>query len=147
MSGRHKFKNLIEQLPSERREAIEERTAELLAAMPSPKAEEENNQAPVASGSRQPRDTYRYHYQVGNKIVHFGITSNPARREAEHQQARPGGHIIQQGPRVTRQSAERWEQQQKTSPFKVTRTSVGRWERQRKVTSRSRTAGYRRKTR
>ena len=81
--------------------------------MPSPQTDEENNQAPVVSGRRQPRDTYRYHYKVGNKIVHSGITSNPARREAEHQKAHPGGHIDRVTPRVTRKSAERWAQQQR----------------------------------
>lgn len=50
MSGRHKFRNLLEQLPPERRAAIEERAAELLAAMPSPQTHEENNQALVPSG-------------------------------------------------------------------------------------------------
>ena len=105
MSGRHKFKNLIEQLPPERREAIAERTAELLAAMPSPQTEEEDNQTPVVRGSRQPRDTYRYQYKVDNKVSHVGITHDPARREAEHQQEQPGGRIVRQGPRVTRASA------------------------------------------
>ena len=143
MSGRHKFDELIAQLPPKRRQEIAERTAELIAAMPAPQTQEEAEQAPLASGHRQPRDTYRYYYKVGNKIVFTGITNNPARREAEHRQAHPGGHIKKQGPKVTRASAERWERQQKTRQFNVTRTSTARWERQRKVVSRSRTAGYR----
>lgn len=143
MSGRHQFKDLIDQLPPERRTAIAERTADLLAAMPAPQTEGAGNPAQATGRSSQPRDTYRYYYKVGNKIVFTGITNNPARREAEHRQAHPGGHINKQGPKVTRASAERWERQQKTRQFKVTRTSTARWERQRKVISRTRTAGYR----
>ncbi len=60
----------------------------------------------------EPRETYRYQYKMGNKISHVGITNDLARREAEHQQEHPGGHIVQQGPRVTRESAERWEREQ-----------------------------------
>ena len=62
--------------------------------------------------TRQERDTYRYNYKVGNKISHTGITKDLARREAEHQAAHPGGHIEQQGPRVTHESAKRWEREQ-----------------------------------
>ncbi len=60
----------------------------------------------------QPRDTTRYHYKKGNKIVHTGITNNPERRETEHQAEVPGGRLEKQGPKVTRDSAERWERQQ-----------------------------------
>lgn len=31
------------------------------------------------------RDTYKYHFKLGNKIVHTGITNNLDRREQEHQ--------------------------------------------------------------
>ena len=61
---------------------------------------------------RKPRGTHRYHYMIGNKISHTGITGDLARREAEHQAKRPGGRIKQQGPRVTRGSAKRWEREQ-----------------------------------
>ena len=63
--------------------------------------------------SRQERDTHRYNYKVGNKISHTGITNDLARREAEHQAEHPGGHIEKQGPAVTRESAERWEREQR----------------------------------
>ena len=60
------------------------------------------------------RDTYKYHFKRGNKIVHTGITNDLKRREQEHQQE-PGwgkGHIKQVGNAVTRASARRWEQEQ-----------------------------------
>ena len=113
MSGRHKFDDLIAQLPPERRQEIARRTAEILATIPPPQTEGAGNLAQATGRSRQPRDTYRYHYKVGNKIVFTGITNNPARREAEHQRAYPGGRIDRIAPRVTRKSAERWEQQQR----------------------------------
>ena len=56
------------------------------------------------------RDTYRYHYIVDRKIVHRGITNNLGRREQEHHQNYGDGSIKQIGPRVTRDSALRWEQ-------------------------------------
>ena len=30
------------------------------------------------------RDTYKYHFKKGNKIVHTGITNDLERREQEH---------------------------------------------------------------
>ena len=32
------------------------------------------------------RDTYKYHFKKGNKIVHTGITDDLERREQEHKQ-------------------------------------------------------------
>lgn len=125
MSGRHKFDDLVANLPMERRQGIAKRTQELLAVMPAAQTEEENDPTPVARVHRQPRDMYRYHYQVGNKIVYSGITNNPARSEVELQRAHPGGRIVRQGPRVTRGSAERWAQQQKTRQYQATRASTG----------------------
>ena len=31
------------------------------------------------------RDTYKYHFKRGNKILHTGITNDLDRREGEHQ--------------------------------------------------------------
>jgi len=39
------------------------------------------------------RDTYKYHYKIGNKIIKSGITDDLDRREGEHQQDHPKGHI------------------------------------------------------
>lgn len=55
------------------------------------------------------RDTYKYHFKVGKKIVHGGITNDLDRREHEHQQTRPKGHIVQVGRRTTKDAARQWE--------------------------------------
>ena len=57
----------------------------------------------------RPRDTYKYQYKVGRKIVHGGITDDLERREQEHQQKYPGGHIKQVGRRTTEEAAREWE--------------------------------------
>lgn len=57
----------------------------------------------------QPRDTYKYHLKLGNRIVHRGITTDLERREQEHQQEFPGSHIVQIGLRTTHGGAVRWE--------------------------------------
>lgn len=57
----------------------------------------------------RPRNTFKYHYKVGNKIVHGGITNDLERREIEHQQKWPKGHIKQVGRRTTKDAAEKWE--------------------------------------
>ncbi len=58
--------------------------------------------------TNKPRNYYRYDFKVGNKIVHSGITKDVERRENEHQQRWPAGHIKQVGPAVTKQSALAW---------------------------------------
>lgn len=55
------------------------------------------------------RDTYKYHFKVGNKIVHGGITNDLDRREAEHQQTWANGHIKQVGRKTTEEAAHQWE--------------------------------------
>lgn len=55
------------------------------------------------------RDTYKYQFKVGNKIVHGGITDDLERREGEHQQKRPKGHIKQVGRKTTEDAARQWE--------------------------------------
>ena len=60
------------------------------------------------------RIAYKYHFKLGNKIVHTGITYDIDRREAEHQ-LKPGwgkGHIKQVGLRTTRAAAREWEREQ-----------------------------------
>ena len=57
----------------------------------------------------KPRDTYKYQYKVGNKIVHGGITNDLDRREGEHQQKWPQGHIKPVGRRTTEEAARKWE--------------------------------------
>ena len=57
----------------------------------------------------QRRNTYKYQFKVGNKIVHGGITNDLDRRESEHQQKWPGGHIRKVGYKTTEGAARRWE--------------------------------------
>jgi predicted GIY-YIG superfamily endonuclease len=55
------------------------------------------------------RDTYKYQFKEGNKVVHRGITNDLDRREGEHKSERPEGHIKQVGRKTTREAALRWE--------------------------------------
>lgn len=57
------------------------------------------------------RDTYKYVFKVGNKIVHGGITDDLERREQEHQQECPQGHIKQVGRKTTEEAARKWEEE------------------------------------
>jgi predicted GIY-YIG superfamily endonuclease len=55
------------------------------------------------------RDTYKYQFKMGNKIVHGGITDDLERREIEHQKEWPKGHIVQVGRKTTEEAAKEWE--------------------------------------
>lgn len=55
------------------------------------------------------RDTYKYHFKVGNKIVHGGITNDLERREQEHKTKWPKGHIVKVGNITTEEAARQWE--------------------------------------
>lgn len=59
--------------------------------------------------AQKPRDTYKYQFKQGRKVVHGGITNDLERREGEHQAEWPGGHIRQVGRRTTREAARDWE--------------------------------------
>ena len=59
------------------------------------------------------RDTAKYHFKRGNRIVHTGITSDLDRRESEHQARWPDGHIKQVGRKTTEDAARRWENEQR----------------------------------
>lgn len=59
------------------------------------------------------RDTCKYHFKKGNKILHSGITDDLERREQEHQGKWPGGHITPVGRRTTEDAAREWEKKQK----------------------------------
>ena len=61
------------------------------------------------------RKWYKYDYKDGNKILHSGITKDLERRENEHQQRWPSGHIVQVGRATTEDAARAWEEtKQKT---------------------------------
>ncbi len=67
------------------------------------------------------RDTYKYHFKKGNKIIHTGITNDMGRREAEHKN-KPGwskGHIKQIGHRTTRDAALEWEKEKDKKGYPV----------------------------
>ncbi|MCH9019145.1 MAG: hypothetical protein IIA73_02085 [Proteobacteria bacterium] len=57
----------------------------------------------------KPRDTYKYQFKVGNKVVHGGITDDLERREKERKQEWPSGHIKQVGRQTTEDAARKWE--------------------------------------
>lgn len=62
-----------------------------------------------------PRNTHKYHFKRGNKILHTGITNDLERREQEHQRdIDPAGHISQVGRRTTRGAANDWEDDQRS---------------------------------
>ena len=54
--------------------------------------------------AKKPRDTYKYQFKQGNRILHGGITNDLDRREQEHQRDYGYGHIKQVGRRTTRHS-------------------------------------------
>ena len=55
------------------------------------------------------RDTNKYLFKVGNRIVHGGITKDLDRREQEHQGKWPKGHIYKVGHKTTEKAAREWE--------------------------------------
>ena len=55
------------------------------------------------------RGTSRYHYIRNGRIAHRGITDDPERREQEHRRTYGPGWIKKIGPKVTRESALKWE--------------------------------------
>lgn len=63
----------------------------------------------------KPRNTFKYDFKIGNKIMHSGITKNLDRRELDHKQKWPKGHIVQVGRRTTKEAAERWEETKQKS--------------------------------
>jgi len=57
------------------------------------------------------RNTSKYVFKDGRKIVHGGITNDLDRREGEHQQKWPSGHIVKVGRNTTREAALSWEKE------------------------------------
>lgn len=56
------------------------------------------------------RDTHRYRLLRDGRIVHSGITNDPARRQREHRRDGIAFDTLQVvGPPVTRPTALRWE--------------------------------------
>ncbi len=63
----------------------------------------------------KPRDWTRYHHKKGNKISHSGITKDPERREGEHKRRFGGGRLVKVGPKVTEDTARKWEKTKRKS--------------------------------
>ena len=61
------------------------------------------------------RNTYKYDFKVGNKIMHSGITKDLERREKQHEQKWSKGHIVQIGRKTTEEAAEKWEETKQKS--------------------------------
>ena len=59
--------------------------------------------------ARRERDTCKYHFKKGRRIIHRGITNDLDRREREHQRRYGLGDIHQVGNRTTREGALKWE--------------------------------------
>ena len=57
------------------------------------------------------RDTYKYQFKLGNKIVHGGITNDLERRDQEHKEKWPDGHIKKVGRCTTDEAARKWEKE------------------------------------
>ena len=76
------------------------------------------------------RDTKKYVFKEGRKIVHGGITNDLERREAEHQRKWPNGHIVQVGRATTEKAAREWEKEKgysKRIGVRPSRQPSGRW--------------------
>ncbi len=59
----------------------------------------------------KPRDTYKYQFKIGNKVMHGGITKDLEQREADHKRKWPKGHITKVGRRTTEEAARKWEKE------------------------------------
>lgn len=57
------------------------------------------------------RDTTRYELRDGNRVVYVGITNDPERRAQEHAADKDFTRMVTVGPKVTRTTAERWEEE------------------------------------
>lgn len=55
------------------------------------------------------RNTFKYHFKQGNRIVHRGITNDLERRESEHNNNYGSGRIVKVGNKTTREAALKWE--------------------------------------
>ena len=59
------------------------------------------------------RDTFKYHFKIGNRIVHTGITTDLEKCEQAHKSTFGAtGHIKTVGRATTRDAALKWEGKQ-----------------------------------
>ena len=55
------------------------------------------------------KDTYKYYFKVGGKVVYVGITQDLSKAEKRHQVGWPKGYIQQIGKRTTFEDAVKWQ--------------------------------------
>ncbi len=67
------------------------------------------------------RDTYKYYLKVRNKIVYAGITTNPERREKQHQREpeHANTRLVVVGIACTEESARLWERGERDRGIKT----------------------------
>lgn len=71
------------------------------------------------------RNTYKYHFKQGNKVIHTGITNDIDRREHEHQRDYgDGGRIQKVGYATTLDAALKWEREQTERGMPTRRQAV-----------------------
>ena len=57
------------------------------------------------------RGHFRYELKQGRRVVYVGVTNDPDAREQEHRDdGKRFSHLLVVGPAVTRDTAERWEE-------------------------------------
>ncbi|MBQ9439986.1 MAG: GIY-YIG nuclease family protein [Paludibacteraceae bacterium] len=56
------------------------------------------------------RNMTRYELRDGNKVVYVGITNDPERRSQEHSVDKDFTRLVPIGPKVSPETAERWEE-------------------------------------
>lgn len=62
------------------------------------------------------RDTNRYKLTQDGKVLQYGVTDNPERRKQEHKEdGKQFSRMEVVGPKVTRETAERWEEERLAS--------------------------------
>ena len=71
------------------------------------------------------RDTYKYYFKRGKKILYAGITDDLERREKEHKNnIDKRGHIYQVGGITTRDAAQKWEKEQERRGIPIKKKDI-----------------------
>lgn len=73
-----------------------------------------------------PRDTYKYLFKVGDKVIYHGVTGDLQRSETDHRLRWPEGCIHKVGIRTTRWAALKWKRQWVRHDVPPGRPSVSR---------------------
>lgn len=63
--------------------------------------------------ARKKRDCYRYKLKKGRETVYIGISDDPERRKGQHKQdGKNFNKMSIEGPAVTKETAEKWEEEE-----------------------------------